>query len=37
MSKKITNDALRADWTRAVGEWLKEIGKDVLRCGKARR
>lgn len=33
MSKKITNDALRADWTRAVGEWLKEIGEDVLRVG----
>ena len=33
MANKKVNDALRAEWTRAVGEWLKELGEDVLRVG----
>ena len=33
MSKKATNDALRADWTNKVREWLSALGEEVLRTG----
>lgn len=33
MSKKATNDALRAQWTEKVKEWLAGLGEEVLRTG----
>ena len=33
MSKKATNDALRAQWTEKLKEWLAGIGEEVLRTG----
>lgn len=33
MSKKATNDALRAQWTEKLKEWLAELGEEVLRTG----